>query len=149
VAILGRTRRAAPLATSTSEVDSIEEPEPSSIAMPGAASAPPAPAAIPATAETDALPSEDDLLHELARLNATNKPRALALALAADNSYPSAGIHAEARRAMIITLLVDVGRMDEARQRVKRYLEDYPDSPYVPLIEGKTGIHPRPQGPTR
>jgi hypothetical protein len=66
-----------------------------------------------------------------------------------DDAYPGFGANAEARRAMIITLLVDLGRMDEARQRVSRYIEAYPDSRYLPLVEGKTGIHPRPSGPRR
>jgi hypothetical protein len=48
---------------------------------------------------------------------------------------------------MIITLLVDLGRMDEARARVDRFLEAYPNSRYRPLVQGKTGIHPRPSGP--
>jgi hypothetical protein len=86
-------------------------------------------------------------MREVARLNVTDKPRALALALSGEGAYPSTGIGAEARRAMIITLLVDVGRMDEARQRVAQYIEAYPNSRYLPLVEGKTGIHPRPQGP--
>jgi hypothetical protein len=103
---------------------------------------PPVPPTIPSA-------SEEDLLSQLAGLNATDKPRALALALSMDDAYPASGANAEARRAMIITLLVDLGRMDEARQRVSRYIEAYPDSPYLPLVEGKTGIHPRPSGPRR
>jgi len=92
--------------------------------------------------------AEDDTLAELAHLNATDKPRALALALSADPTSPSGGPAAEARRAMIITLLVDLGKMDEARQRVYLYIGEYPDSPYLPLVEGKTGVHPRPFGPS-
>ncbi len=88
-------------------------------------------------------------MRQVARLNATDKPRALALALLADDTYPGVGVNAEARRAMIITLLVDLDRMEEARQRVHRYLEEYPNSRYVPLVEGKTGVDPRPQGPAR
>jgi hypothetical protein len=88
-----------------------------------------------------------DLMQEVAHLNVTDKPRALALALSADDAYPNTGLYAEARRAMIITLLVDLGRMEEARKRVYPYLDAYPNSRYVPLVEGKTGIHPRPGQP--
>jgi hypothetical protein len=76
-----------------------------------------------------------------------DKPRALTLALASDARSPDHGPMAEARRAMIITLLADLGRIDEARERVLPYLEAYPDSRYRPLVQGKTGIHPRPSGP--
>jgi hypothetical protein len=48
---------------------------------------------------------------------------------------------------MIITLLVDLGRMDEARERALAFIKAYPKSSYRPLIQGKTGIHPRPYGP--
>jgi hypothetical protein len=115
--------------------------------MPHPPRAAPQPPAEKGKPETEASLSEEDSLAELARLNATDKPRALALALSADATYPSEGVDAEARRAMIITLLVDLDRMDEARQRVYRYIEAYPDSPYLALVEGKTGIHPRPLGP--
>jgi hypothetical protein len=107
--------------------------------MPRAIPAPPDPAAWTEKPDTGGLSSEDDVLAELAHLNATDKPRALALALSADDTYPSTGINAEARRAMIITLLVDLGRMAEARQRVYRYIATYPDSRYLPLVEGKDG----------
>lgn len=106
---------------------------------------PPTPPEAPPEAGAPA--TEEEALREVAQLNVTDKPRALALALGADAAYPSTGVYAEARRAMIITLLVDLDRMEEARQRVYPYLDAYPGSPYIPLVEGKTGIHPRPQGP--
>jgi hypothetical protein len=134
-----------PVPSRVDEGGSIDEPEPT--ATPDAVSSSPSPAVNPAPGEAGPPLSEDALLHQLARLNVTDKPRALALALEADDAYPGTGVRAEARRAMIITLLVDLDRMDEARQRVRLYLEAYPDSRYLPLIEGKTGIHPRPQGP--
>jgi hypothetical protein len=138
-------RRTAP-APSAKERDSTREPEPLP-AMPvdSAASLPPAPPEV--LLEAAAPASEEEASREVARLNVTDKPRALALALRADAAYPSTGVYAEARRAMIITLLVDLDRMEEARQRVYHYLDMYPGSPYIPLVEGKTGIHPRPQGP--
>jgi hypothetical protein len=94
-------------------------------------------------------PTEEGGQRELARLNVLDKPRALALALALDEHFPGVGRYAEARRAMIITLLVDLDRMEEARDRVHRYIDDYPESAYLSLVEGKTGVHPRPMGPVR
>jgi hypothetical protein len=141
--------RATSVLQSTPAPGSIEEAALPVAAIPPAPPVTSAPGASRGQPETGAPSGEEDSLAEIARLNATDKPRALALALSADDAYPSAGADAEARRAMIITLLVDLGRMEEARQRVYRYIEAYPDSPYLPLVEGKTGIHPRPMGPTQ
>ncbi len=145
IAGLWGLRREAP-PPSTPDRASAREPEPlSSEPVASAAPLPPAPTQSPP--EPGAPRSEEELARELSRLNATDKPRALALALATDDTYPSTGVYAEARRAMIITLLVDLNRFDEARERVYPFLKAYPESPYVPLVEGKTGIHPRPMGP--
>jgi hypothetical protein len=138
-------RRATPN-LSPSDRDSTQEPEPLS-AMPVGSAGPPPPAPLETPPEAGAPLSEEEALREVAHFNVTDKPRALALALGADAAYPSTGVYAEARRAMIITLLVDLNRMEEARQRVYLFLDAYPGSRYVPLVEGKTGIHPRPQGP--
>lgn len=115
--------------------------------MPDEAPSPSPAASRPILGAPSPATNEEEAMREVARLNVTDKPRALALALSADDTSPRTGVYAEARRAMIITLLVDLGRMEEARQRVYRYIEAYPSSPYLPLVEGKTGIHPRPQGP--
>ncbi|HEY5961409.1 MAG TPA: hypothetical protein VIV60_32850, partial [Polyangiaceae bacterium] len=70
--------------------------------------------------------------------------RALELALAGDRWYSDRGRPAEARRAMIVSLLVDTGNMSEARVWTRRFIEQYPESSYRPMVQGKTGIHPRP-----
>ncbi len=89
-------------------------------------------------------PSDEDILRQLAPLSVSDQPRALELALAADSKLPPDGVFAEARRALIVTLLVDVQRMSEARARARRFMTDYPSSSYLPLVQGVTGIHPRP-----
>jgi hypothetical protein len=91
--------------------------------------------------------SERAYFHELARLNAMDKPRALALARQGDAWYPTTGESAEARKAMVVTLLVDLGNMDEARRETRAFIAAYPRSSYRPLVQGVTGIHPRPSGP--
>lgn len=92
-------------------------------------------------------PNETSYLTELARLNVQDKPRALALAREGDRWYPSVGKGAEARKAMTVTLLVDLGNMTEARQETERFIAQFPESSYRPLVQGVTGIHPRPEGP--
>jgi hypothetical protein len=91
--------------------------------------------------------SEDEFLAELARLNVEDKEAALVLAEAGERWYGATGVRAQARRAMAITLLVDLGRMPEARDRTRRFIEKYPRSRYRPLVQGATGIHPRPGRP--
>jgi hypothetical protein len=87
----------------------------------------------------------ESLLRELEPLAVTDRPRALALALEADAKLPTAGAFAEARRALIVTLLVDLQRMAEARDRTRAFMQSYPDSRYLPLVQGVTGVHPRPR----
>lgn len=120
---------------------SAEAPKPTS-APPSAAPAPTVSAApdVPSRPE-----SEDAFLAELERLNVTDKPRALALAEAGERWYSDRGVKAEARQAMRITLLVDLGRMEEARALVRQFLANAPDSRYLPLVQGVTGVHPRPE----
>jgi|GEM_PF-1664701 len=84
---------------------------------------------------------------ELERLEREDQARALAYALAGDEWYPDVGRPAEARRAKIVTLLVDLHRMSEARERTQKFIEAYPSSPYRHLVQGVTGIHPRPGRP--
>ena len=91
--------------------------------------------------------SEQAYLRELFRLNGVDKPRALAYARQGDAWYPSAGVGAEARKAMAITLLVDLGDMEAARRETRSFIATYPNSAYRPLVQGVTGIHPRPHGP--
>lgn len=89
-------------------------------------------------------PEAEAVLRELDRLRQSDPKLALERALAADATLPERGAMAEARRALIVTLLVDSGRMADARQRTREFLESYPTSEYRPLVEGVTGIHPRP-----
>lgn len=89
-------------------------------------------------------PNEDEYLRALEQLNATDKPRALELVQLGEHWYPNSGVRAEAREAMGITLLVDLGDMQEARVRTRRFIAEHPESPYRPLVQGVTGIHPRP-----
>lgn len=83
----------------------------------------------------------------LTELNHTDKPAALVLAEKGEQWYPPVGRLAEARRAMRITLLVDLDRMAEARALTREFIERHPESPYRRLVQGATGIHPRPSGP--
>jgi len=100
-----------------------------------------------ATAPDPAATSENQFLRAVWNTSASDKSRALALALAGDARYSQTGTLAEARKALIITLLVDLGRMDEARAKVRQFIGNYPNSEYRPLVQGVTGIHPRPWGP--
>jgi hypothetical protein len=90
---------------------------------------------------------EDDYLRTLDGLNRTDKRRAFELVQRGDGWYASSGVKAEARQAMGITLLVDLGEMEEARVRTRRFIVEHPTSVYRPLVQGVTGIHPRPSGP--
>lgn len=91
--------------------------------------------------------SEDDYLRELSRLRLTDRHRALELVRSGAHWYSSHGERAAARQAMGITLLVDVGEMEEAREAARRFIATHPTSAYRPLVQGVTGIHPRPTGP--
>ncbi|HEX2733163.1 MAG TPA: hypothetical protein VHM70_16245 [Polyangiaceae bacterium] len=90
---------------------------------------------------------EGEYLRELEALSLTDKQAALLLVEQGEQWYPSQGRAAEARRAMRVTLLVDLGRMPEARRFTREFIEQYPTSSYRPLVQGVTGIHPRPSGP--
>ncbi len=91
--------------------------------------------------------NEDDYLRELARLKRTDQRRALELVRQGEVWYSASGVRAEARQAMGVTLLVDLGEMEEARARARNFLAEHPTSSYRPLVQGVTGIHPRPGGP--
>jgi len=91
--------------------------------------------------------SEEAYVRELSRLHATDEAAALDYAKKGDAWYASTGPLAEARKAMTVTLLVDLGNMDEARRMTRAFIAAFPNSPYLPLVEGVTGIHPRPHGP--
>jgi hypothetical protein len=91
--------------------------------------------------------SEQAYFRELSRLNAVDKPQALQLARQGDGWYGATGANAEARKAMAITLLVDLGDMEQARRETRAFIAAYPQSSYRPLVQGVTGIHPRPSGP--
>lgn len=90
-------------------------------------------------------PTEEEFLRRLDELNASDKSRALAWAR--EGADWVTGVAAEAREAMIITLLVDLNRMGEARASVREFIAAHPDSPYRPLVQGVTGVHPRPGPP--
>ncbi len=90
----------------------------------------------------------NEMLRELVRLEESDKKQALAYARATQDRFAKEGVHAEARSAKEITLLVDLGQMEEARALVRDFLQLHPSSRYRPLVSGVTGIHPRPTGPT-
>lgn len=106
-----------------------------------------APAARPPPSLPDSPLPEDDYLAQLQELNVSDKRAALTLVEKGEQWYPASGRAAEARRAMRVTLLVDLGQMPEARKFTREFIAQYPDSPYRPLVQGVTGIHPRPSGP--
>ena len=115
-------------------------------AAPSAVDVPERPA--PSTSVVDPRPeSEAAYMRELSRLARTDKPAALSLAKKGDEWYSDTGDTAEARKAMVVTLLVDLGGMEEARALTRRFIAAYPTSQYRPLVQGVTGIHPRPHGP--
>jgi hypothetical protein len=95
----------------------------------------------------ESTPSPESFFQELERLQATDKARALSFARKGEAWYPPTGELAEARKAMIVTLLVDTGDMTEARQLARQFIAAFPSSDYRPLVQGVTGVHPRPSGP--
>lgn len=144
--VLLRERRAAtsaprPIATSLPPIDETTS------GTAKASSPVPAPASAQAPGELAKPDTEDAFLRELERLHMTDKPRALAFAKKGEEWYASTGRPAEARKAMIVTLLVELGDMEEARNLTRRFIDAYPESEYRPLVQGLTGIHPRPHGP--
>lgn len=90
---------------------------------------------------------EDEYLEQLRALNFTDKNAALTFAEKGEQWYSETGRSAEARRAMRITLLVDLDRMSEARTLTREFIAQYPESPYRKIVQGVTGIHPRPSAP--
>lgn len=98
-----------------------------------------------AASRGSAVPDPEALLHELEALAVNDKSRALTRALEADHDLPTIGVFAEARRAFIVTLLVDMQRMSEARERAREFTRSFPTSRYLPLVQGVTGVHPRPR----
>ena len=132
-------------------------PSPTTATMPVSASETHVPAATPspsletqqisaAVLQSPVMRAQDpeQLLRELEPLSVTDKPLALSRALAADAQMSPSGVMAEARRALIVTLMVDTERMPEARERAREFIRRYPESRYRPLVQGTTGIHPRP-----
>jgi hypothetical protein len=139
-----RATEAAPRAPSPGPV-LVARVQPSLVAI---SSARPLPSHEPhADVPVESPPSPEDFFHELERLQTTDKTRALSLARQGEGWYPPTGELAEARKAMIVTLLVDTGDMTEARQLARRFIDAFPTSDYRPLIQGVTGVHPRPSGP--
>lgn len=152
----GERPRAAASATRVASTDAapLDEARPTpALVAPAAPMVPePAPPLAHAAPASDNLtrPSSPELYwQKLEELGETDKGRALDYALKGEEWYPSSGKLAEALRAMTITLLVDLGRMPEARERTRAFIAQYPDSPYRRLAQGVTGIHPRPGPPGR
>jgi hypothetical protein len=105
--------------------------------------------AVSGSAEAPRRPeTESEFMRELMHLESTDKEAALALARKGEAWYSSSGKAAEARKAMIVTLLADLNRMDEARALARGFMAAFPGSEYLPLVQGATGIHPRPHGPS-
>ncbi len=145
VAVFAFTHREQPISPATQA-----EPRPSTTPL-AQAVAPVAPSAraplVEPRAPSNALKrpaSEDDYMRELLALESTDEERALALARKGDEWYEGSGRAAEARKAMTITLLADLGRMEEARALARAFMAAHPDSGYLPVVQGVTGIHPRP-----
>jgi hypothetical protein len=113
--------------------------EPRNSAAPSTSSSARVVAGAPATLDAEAV------LRRLEPLAVSDKPRALQLALEADSTLSTSGVMAEARRALIVSLLVDLDRMSEARARAQQFGAEYPASRYLPLVQGVTGVHPRPR----
>lgn len=90
----------------------------------------------------------DQALKRLDQFPADEKRAALRFAQSIAPQFPETGVRAEARSAKEITLLVDLNRMPEARALVREFIQVHPDSRYRPLVQGVTGIHPRPTGPS-
>jgi hypothetical protein len=101
----------------------------------------------PSNVAGPAAPSPEAFFKKLEWLQATDKPGALSFARQGESWYPPTGELAEARKAMIVTLLVDTGDMSEARKLARRFIDAFPSSEYRPLVQGVTGVHPRPSGP--
>jgi hypothetical protein len=106
---------------------------------------PPTELASPSNHAPSVRPADDsEHLRELQRLRSADPDLALARALDEDARRPDTGGVAEARRALIVTLLVDEGDLQAARERARDYTKRYPESRYLPLVQGLTGVHPRP-----
>lgn len=91
--------------------------------------------------------SEEEYFQRLDALRSSAPADALAWVERGQEWYGSEGKYAEARTAMQVTLLVDLSRMPEARAITRKFILEHPDSPYRPLMQGVTGIHPRPGPP--
>jgi hypothetical protein len=137
------------------EVSTPGPPKASARAAPGVPDDPapsPEPHAAPvpsSAAESFEQPASPELYwQELERLKRSDPEHALAYALIGDDWYTNIGRPAEARHAMVVTLLVDLHRMTEARERARTFIAEHPSSSYRPLVQGVTGIHPRPGRPS-
>lgn len=98
---------------------------------------------------SDVAPAEHDYLTRLKDLRTTDRRAALAWIERGDAWYAPTGRAAEARSATRITVLVETGDMKRARRLTREFIERFPESPYRRLVQGQTGIHPRPGAPER
>ena len=70
----------------------------------------------------------------------------LALAREGNQRYP-AGPGASERTATIVSALVALDRVPEARTEARQFLEAHPGDPWAKSIESLTGVHAVPVGP--
>ncbi len=112
----------------------------------GAPSSPSAPRAA-AEVPLERPATEAEYFRRLEELRKSAPEDALAWLGHGDEWYGAEGEQAEARTAMRVTVLVDLGRMSEARAVTRRFIVEHPESPYRRLVQGMTGIHPRPGPP--
>lgn len=132
--------------TAEPEAQGKTAPEPLGTGRPPATTAAPEDLQRKAQADTP-YANEEAYLRALEALRRSDKEAALELARRGESWYSDRGVFAEARSAMVATLLVDLGRMAEARAEVRRFLAQHPESRYGPMLRGMTGIHPRPGPP--
>lgn len=70
----------------------------------------------------------------------------LALAREGNQRYP-AGPGASERTAALVSALVALDRVPEARAEARQFLEAHPGDPWAKSIESLTGVHAVPTGP--
>jgi hypothetical protein len=85
--------------------------------------------------------TEEDYLRELELLNVTDKRTALAFAEAGERWYASTGAFAEARRVMRVNLLIELGRAQEAGQRARAFLAEFPESRHLARMRKVAGTN--------
>jgi RNA polymerase sigma-70 factor (ECF subfamily) len=123
--------------TPSVSVEALPTAAPPAVVMRGAAS-------IDAPHASSAPATDDDLLElqqtaRAERLLATDPARALALVRAAETRFPN-GYMREERSYIEIIALVGMGRLDDARPKIARFLRDYPESAFAQRVR-EAGAH--------